>query len=225
MPQNDAKRQSVDVVMSHQKPRECLMRRNCKGFAIIDLLIVIAIIAVLVGLILPSVQLLRTSAERSQCQNNLHNIGVAYGMTQEPGSSSTGFKGDDDWPSQLARYLDSQASGVKLEFTCPSPTPLLAADGVPPVSQVSYGINNACDHFNFNSDTGKILALEYRKRVASIVGNSASDFWPQQYAARHNGVLNVLFQDGSVQNFTPNGINPMYAAVMRHYWVPEVLAD
>lgn len=93
-----------------------------RGFTLIELLVVIAIIAVLIALLLPAVQQAREAARRSQCRNNLKQLGLAMHnyhdtmSTFPPGGigqnlwsadpSSTNSANRACWMQQILPYID-----------------------------------------------------------------------------------------------------------------------
>jgi prepilin-type N-terminal cleavage/methylation domain-containing protein/prepilin-type processing-associated H-X9-DG protein len=95
------------------------MKGNRKAFTLVELLVVIAIIGVLVALLLPAVQAARESARRSQCTNNLKQLGIGMqnyhdAKQQLPLGNISCCWGT--WQMLILPYIEQQQLGALYKF-------------------------------------------------------------------------------------------------------------
>ncbi|MCC5848454.1 MAG: DUF1559 domain-containing protein [Verrucomicrobia bacterium] len=108
-------------------------KQNNTGFTLIEMLVVIAIIALLIAIIVPTVSRGLESAKRAQCTSNLRQVGIAitgYAMdnnTYLPTVRSEGWGAGIHWIEQISPYLGQEVTDIRTGETvagitrgCPS---------------------------------------------------------------------------------------------------------
>jgi prepilin-type N-terminal cleavage/methylation domain-containing protein len=127
-----------------------------RGFTLIELLVVIAIIAVLIGLLLPAVQKVREAAARSQCANNMHQMGIAMQHLNDthgslpPAATFNGLTGapsksSDLWGGGFGNPFFHMLSFIEQES-------LYDASVVQSATSPSFKYFSATYHYNLSDD-------------------------------------------------------------------------
>lgn len=164
------------------------MSNKRAGFTLVELLVVIAIIGVLVALLLPAVQAAREAARRSQCMNNLKQLGIAVHNYHDTRKSFPPMRVDDHqptWAMLICDYLEQQQAAGLWDNTrgCFYDQPLSTRAAIIPTflcpSQDHEGINTTLvqvdsvhGHSSNDAETGEVNWRGAISDYRSVSGSS-----------------------------------------------------
>lgn len=118
----------------------CRNSSSRDGFTLIELLVVIAIIAILIALLVPAVQQVREMAANAQCQNNLHQLGIAYHSRRDRSKTFN----TRNWIGEMKEYYELNGDVQKCPMDQRSFTPGMASSGnfAPPMLPITFYVTN-----------------------------------------------------------------------------------
>ena len=175
-----------------------------RGFTLIELLVVIAIIAVLIALLLPAVQQAREAARRSQCTNNLKQLGLALHNYHD----TTGC-----FPYSSSAQPQWVSAHTWNEFILPY------MDNAPLYNQINFKVHNSDNNTGNNNPTNYALLTKPVKHQ-KCPSNPFSDS-----LRRIDGAGFDQFGDNQVECYAPcsgsqysDGAGPDCAALGTPNW-------
>jgi prepilin-type N-terminal cleavage/methylation domain-containing protein len=201
-----------------------LFMRNQRGFTLLELLVTIAIIAVLAALLLPVLARVKDKARASECAGNLRQWGLAMRMYADDNNDFLPRRGQGVQTLTLITRPDDWFNALPFYFSLPSYEALVAAGKKPRAGDhsvfvcpdatdpggtnfLAYGMNMNLSTWNLPWPTkfGDVAQPASVVALADAPGQYASTYpsiQPYSVIARHAGRANLLFLAGSVQSFS-----------------------
>ncbi|MCX7799793.1 MAG: prepilin-type N-terminal cleavage/methylation domain-containing protein [Fimbriimonadales bacterium] len=185
-----------------------------RAFALLELLVVLAIVAVLAAILLPVLAAARERAKVAACQSNLRQLGQSFFLYTADWDGV--FPPVYEWKNLLQPYIRTVSIN-----RCPSrpQLPWWYGQGYN-IGFAPLGVRGfaGCDESEVSAPSAKILAAEWERCNAgppvgptTLLAGGATSYWA--VCRVHLGTSNVLFGDGHVRSLRPDAYHSNTARI------------
>jgi prepilin-type N-terminal cleavage/methylation domain-containing protein len=184
-------------------------KKRMTGFTLVELMVVIAIIAVLMALLMPSMKRARNLALNTKCAVNLKQLGLALALYTEDNRQAMplayiGSENDSSWAVLILPYTGLESSfPVTSAFTCPRAIPRFASPPNPNHWRLTYGFNTYLSEWvNPPGNYSTYHPGGYRLAMKGTCESSATG---QKYLTPSE--ISMIFDCGSHNTYYPSALN------------------